>query len=52
MFPISIDTYKVAVAEAAIGAGASIINDVWGTETGRFAGGYRGTAQYAAHPDA
>lgn len=28
--PISIDTYKVAVAEAAIRAGASIINDVWG----------------------
>jgi len=28
--PISIDTYKAAVAEAAIGAGASIINDVWG----------------------
>ena len=28
--PISIDTYKVAVAEVAIGAGARIINDVWG----------------------
>ena len=28
--PISIDTYKAAVAEAAIEAGASIINDVWG----------------------
>ncbi len=28
--PISIDTYKVAVAEAAIDAGARIINDVWG----------------------
>ncbi len=28
--PISIDTYKVAVAEAAIEAGARIINDVWG----------------------
>ncbi|MYD36698.1 MAG: dihydropteroate synthase [Dehalococcoidia bacterium] len=28
--PISVDTYKVAVAEAAIEAGASVINDVWG----------------------
>ncbi len=28
--PISIDTYKVPVAEAAIDAGARIINDVWG----------------------
>lgn len=28
--PISIDTYKAVVAEAAILAGASLINDVWG----------------------
>lgn len=28
--PISIDTYKSKVAEAAIKAGANIINDVWG----------------------
>ena len=28
--PISVDTYKSAVARAAIDAGASIINDVWG----------------------
>jgi dihydropteroate synthase len=28
--PISVDTAKPAVAEAAIGAGASLINDVWG----------------------
>lgn len=28
--PISIDTYKASVAEAAIEAGANIINDVWG----------------------
>jgi dihydropteroate synthase len=28
--PISIDTYKAAVAEEAIKAGASLINDVWG----------------------
>ena len=28
--PISIDTYKAKTAEAAIKAGADIINDVWG----------------------
>ena len=28
--PISIDTMKAAVAEAALDAGASIVNDVWG----------------------
>lgn len=30
--PLSIDTTKAAVAEAALGAGASIINDVWGAQ--------------------
>ena len=29
--PISIDTTKVAVAEAALAAGASLLNDIWGT---------------------
>ena len=28
--PVSIDTYKVDVAEAAVAAGATIVNDVWG----------------------
>src|SRR5689334_18933159 len=28
--PISIDTYKAEVADTAIGAGADVINDVWG----------------------
>jgi len=28
--PISIDTYKACVAEAALDAGASLVNDVWG----------------------
>ena len=28
--PISIDTYKLDVAEAAVSAGATILNDVWG----------------------
>lgn len=30
--PISIDTYKAKTAEAAVEAGASIINDVWGAK--------------------
>lgn len=32
--PISIDTYKPMVARAAIEAGATIINDVWGSKWG------------------
>jgi dihydropteroate synthase len=28
--PVSIDTYKVEVAEAAVAAGARILNDIWG----------------------
>jgi dihydropteroate synthase len=28
--PISIDTYKAEVAKAALGAGAQLVNDVWG----------------------
>lgn len=28
--PISIDTYKASVAEAALAAGADLVNDVWG----------------------
>jgi dihydropteroate synthase len=30
--PISIDTYKSEIAEAALNAGASIVNDVWGAQ--------------------
>lgn len=30
--PISIDTYKAAVAEAALQSGASIVNDIWGLQ--------------------
>lgn len=33
--PISIDTYKARVAEKAIEAGASMINDVWGLQRDR-----------------
>jgi dihydropteroate synthase len=28
--PVSVDTYRLSVAEAAIGSGASVINDIWG----------------------
>ena len=28
--PVSIDTYKIHVAEAAVEAGASLLNDIWG----------------------
>jgi dihydropteroate synthase len=31
--PISVDTYKPAVAEAALNQGASIINDIWGLQS-------------------
>ncbi|MBM7635121.1 dihydropteroate synthase [Geomicrobium sediminis] len=30
--PVSIDTYKAATAEAAVKAGAAIINDIWGAK--------------------
>ena len=30
--PISIDTYKASVAEAAVRAGAALVNDVWGLQ--------------------
>lgn len=30
--PLSIDTYKAEIAEAALSAGASIVNDVWGCQ--------------------
>ncbi len=30
--PISIDTYKAETAKAALAAGASIVNDVWGLQ--------------------
>jgi dihydropteroate synthase len=30
--PVSIDSYKAQVAEAALAAGASIVNDVWGAQ--------------------
>lgn len=32
--PISIDTYKAAVARAAIKAGADLVNDIWGLKYG------------------
>lgn len=32
--PVSVDTYKVEVAQQALAHGASMINDVWGTRVG------------------
>lgn len=32
--PISVDTYKAAVAQRAVQAGAQVINDVWGLKAG------------------
>jgi dihydropteroate synthase len=40
--PISIDTYKAEVAEAAVRAGADIINDIWGSTYGMAAAQRRG----------
>ncbi len=31
---LSVDTYKSAVAEAALQSGAKMVNDVWGAESG------------------
>lgn len=33
--PVSIDTYKSAVAEAALNAGADLVNDIWGLKYDR-----------------
>ena len=30
--PLSVDTYKSAVAKEAIGAGCDLINDIWGLQ--------------------
>ena len=46
--PISIDTTKPAVAEAALAAGAHLLNDVWGTGRGRRPGAARRGARRAA----
>ncbi|OYT52995.1 MAG: dihydropteroate synthase [Candidatus Altiarchaeales archaeon ex4484_2] len=36
--PVSVDTYKVGVAEAALEAGASLVNDIYGLRTEGMAG--------------
>ena len=33
--PVSVDTYKSRVAKAALSAGASLINDIWGFKADR-----------------
>ncbi len=44
--PVSVDTRKAEVAEAAISAGASVVNDIWGLR-----GDPRMAEVLAAHPD-
>ena len=36
--PLSVDTFRAAVAEAALAAGAHMINDVWGMRYDRSVG--------------
>ncbi len=50
--PISIDTYKAAVAEEAIKAGAQLINDVWGFKADAAACRGGGALRRSRHPDA
>ena len=50
--PISIDTYKAAIADAALAAGASIVNDISGLRYEPRPGRRRGAARRADHPDA
>lgn len=45
--PLSVDTYKSAVAEAAIQAGCDLINDIWGLQYDeKMAGAYRGCRRF------
>ena len=50
--PISIDTTKPAVAEAALAAGADLLNDVWGVGPDDAMARRRGRARGAADRDA
>jgi dihydropteroate synthase len=48
--PISVDTYKPAVMQAALDLGADIINDVWALRWVDPAGGHSGAQVVANHP--
>jgi dihydropteroate synthase len=49
--PVSVDTYKPAVMQAALDLGADIINDVWALRWRDAAGGPMAEAVVAAHPN-
>jgi len=49
--PVSVDTYKPAVMQAALDLGADVINDVWALRWRDAAGGSSGEAVVAAHPN-
>lgn len=49
--PVSVDTYKPAVMQAALDLGADIINDVWALRWRDAVGGPSGEAVVAAHPN-
>lgn len=49
--PVSVDTYKPAVMQAALDAGADIINDVWALRWSDGPGGLRASAVIAGHPN-
>jgi dihydropteroate synthase len=49
--PVSVDTYKPAVMQAALDLGADIVNDVWALRWSDAMGGPSGEAVVAAHPN-
>jgi dihydropteroate synthase len=49
--PVSVDTYKPAVMQAALDLGVDVINDVWALRWRDVAGGPNGEAVVAAHPN-
>ena len=48
--PVSVDTYKPGVMQAALDAGADIINDVWALRWSDSGDGLRASAVIASHP--
>ncbi|MDH4451227.1 MAG: dihydropteroate synthase [Rhodoferax sp.] len=48
--PVSVDTYKPAVMQAALDLGADIVNDVWALRWASDSGGAHGQNVIAAHP--
>ncbi len=49
--PVSVDTYKPAVMQAALDLGADIVNDVWALRWRDGLGGPTGESVVAAHPN-